>query len=92
MNPLENHCLMRFTVVVSQENLTSNADTLIHTALRLNFVSKKSLNVICFYIYCKVAPKLVVGVANEERISTDNISCPTFCTIDKHEFRGYTSL
>ena len=43
MNPLENHSLMRFLVVVSQENITSKAETWIDTADSLNFVSRKNL-------------------------------------------------
>ncbi len=39
MNPLEKKSLMRFTAVVSQENLTSKADKLIDTAASLNFAS-----------------------------------------------------
>ena len=57
MNPLENHFLMRFTVVVSQENITSKTDTLIDTAASINFVSKKFLTANGFYKYCKAAPK-----------------------------------
>ena len=49
MNPLQNHSLMRFTIVVSQEYLTSKVDTLIITTTYLNFVSKKCLNVDGFY-------------------------------------------
>ncbi len=44
MNPSDKISLMRFTAVVSQENLTSKADTLIDTASSLNFVSKRFLN------------------------------------------------
>ncbi len=41
MNPSEKNSLMRFAAVVSQENLTSKADTLIDTTASLNFVSKR---------------------------------------------------
>ena len=44
MNPSEKKSLMRFTAEMSQENLTSKADTLIDTAASLNFVSKRFLN------------------------------------------------
>ncbi len=44
MNPLEHSSLMRFTDVVSQENITSKAGTLIDMAASLNFASKKFLN------------------------------------------------
>jgi hypothetical protein len=49
MIPLENHSLMRFTAMVSQENITSKADTLIDTAASPNFVSKMFLNANGFY-------------------------------------------
>jgi hypothetical protein len=49
MNPSEKKSLMRFTGVVSQENLTSKADTLIDTAASLNFVSKRFLNANGFF-------------------------------------------
>ncbi len=88
MHPLENHSLMRFNDVVFQENLTSNVDTLIDTASRLNFVIKQFLSSNGFYKYCKAAPKLTVKVANEQRISTDKIFCPTVFTIDGHAFTG----
>ncbi len=41
MNPVEKVSLMRFTAVVSQENISSKADTLIDTEASLNFVSKR---------------------------------------------------
>ncbi len=73
MNPQENHFLMRFTNVASQENLTTKANTLIDTAAILNLLSKKFLNANGFYKYRKNTHKLVVRVANEHRISTDTI-------------------
>ena len=77
---------MRFTAVISQENVTSKADTLlIDTAASLNFVSKKFLNTNEFYKYCKAAPKIVVRVANEQRIVTSKIFCPSVFLIDEHE-------
>jgi hypothetical protein len=88
MNPPENHSLMRFTDVVSQDNITCKADTLINTAASLNFVSKMFLNANEFYKYCKAAPKIVVRVANEQRIVTDKIFCPTVFTIDGQELSG----
>ena len=86
MNPLENHCLMRFTTVVSQENITSKADTLIDTAASLHFMSQKFLNANGFYKYCKATPKIVVRVTNEQIIFSDKIFCPIVFTIDGHEF------
>jgi hypothetical protein len=88
MNPLENHSLVRFTVWMSQENITYKADTLIDTAASLNFVSKKFLDGDGFYKYCKASPKIFVRVANEQRIVTDNVFCPTVFTIDGQEFAG----
>ncbi len=88
MNLVEKISLMRFTAVVSQENISSKADTLIDTAASLNFVSKRFLNANGFYNYCKAAPKIAVRVANEQRISTDKIFCPTVFTIDGHNFSG----
>ena len=83
MNPVEKVSLMRFTAVVNiQENISSKADTLIDTAASLNFVSKRFLNTNGFYKYCKAAPKIAARVANEHRISTDKIFCPTVFTID----------
>jgi hypothetical protein len=43
-SPLENHSLVRFTIAVSQENITSKTDTLIDTATSLTFMSKNFLN------------------------------------------------
>jgi hypothetical protein len=63
INLLEDHSLMQFTVVVSQENLTSKANTLVDTRTSLNFASKQFLNANSFYKYYKVAPKLVVRVS-----------------------------
>ena len=73
MNPVEKVSLVRFTAVVSQESISSKADTLIDTAASLNFVSKRFLNANGFYKYCKAAPKIAVRAANEQRISTDNV-------------------
>ena len=86
MNPLENHSLMRFTVVVSQINTNFKADTLIDTAASLNFVSRKFLNANGFYKNCKATTKIAVRVANEQRIVTDKVFCPTVFTIDEQEF------
>ena len=49
MYPIDHYSLMQFIVVMSQDNLTSKADTLIDTATSLNFVSKKFLNSNGFY-------------------------------------------
>ncbi len=86
MNPLENHSLMRFIIVVSQEKLTFKANTLIDTTLSLNFVSTKFLNANNFYKYWKADPKLVVRVANTQRTSTDEILCRRVLTIDGQQF------
>jgi len=79
---------MRFTIVVPQENITSKADTLIDTATSLNFVSRKFLHANGFYKYCKASPKIVIRVANEQRIVTNKIFCPSVFTIDGQEFSG----
>jgi hypothetical protein len=60
MNPLENHSLNRFIVVVSHENIASKVGTFIYTATNLNFVSKKFLDANGFYKYCKASPKLML--------------------------------
>ncbi len=39
-------------------------------------------------IDCKAALKIAVRVANERRVSTDKIFCPTVFTIDGHDFSG----
>ncbi len=57
--------------MLSQENLTSKADTLIAAAASLNFASKIFLNDNGFYKYCKAVPKIAVRVGNELRNSTD---------------------
>ncbi len=88
MNPVEKVSLMRFTALVSLENISSKADTLIDTAASLNFVSKRFLNANVFYKYYKAAPKIAVRVANEQRISTDKIFYPTVFTIDGYDFSG----
>ena len=86
MNPYEAEALMIFTAVVSYNGLSSKADTLIDTATSLNFVSKDFVVTNGFYKYCKTVPKLSIRVASEQRISTTEVFCPTFFTIDGHEF------
>ncbi len=77
---------MRFTTMVSQENLTYKANTLIDTVASLKFVSKRVLNANGFYKYCNTAPELAIRVANEQLFSIVKICCRTFFTIDGHEF------
>jgi hypothetical protein len=88
MNPLENQALMRFTAMVSQENLSSKADILIDTAASLNFVSKRFLNANGFYKYCKTVPKLAVKVANEQCVMTDKIFCPLSFGIEGSDYQN----
>jgi hypothetical protein len=82
MNPLENHFRMRFTNVVSQENSTSKAYTLIDTVASLNFASKKFISADGFHKYCNYAPKLVGSVASQQHILTDKTLCPEVFTIN----------
>ena len=42
-----------------------------------------------FYKDCKIAPKLVVRVASEQRISTTKVLCPSAFSIDGHEFTDF---
>ena len=88
MNPYEDEALMRFTASVSQNGLSSYANTLIDTATSLNFVSKGCVVTNGFYKDCKtdVVPKLSIRVASEQRISATKVFCPTVFTIDVHEF------
>ena len=39
-----------------------------------------------FYKDCKIALKLALRVASEQRISTSKVFCPSVFTIDKHGF------
>ena len=86
MNPYEVEARMRFTAFVSYNCLSSKADTLIHKADSLNFVSKDFVVTNGFYKNCKTAPKLSIRVASEQRISTTKLFCPTVFTVDGHEF------
>ena len=61
---------------------------MINTAASLNFVSKKFLNANGIFKYCKEAFKIVVRVANEQRIVMDKVFFPTVFIIDGHEFTG----
>jgi hypothetical protein len=70
MDPYKAEALMRFTVSVSLNGLSTKIDNLIGTAASLNFVSKEFVMANGFYKYCKTAPKMVVRVASEQRIST----------------------
>ena len=84
--PYEVEALMRFTASLSCNELSSKADTLIDTAVSLNFVNKNCVMTNGFYKDCKTIPKLSILVASEQRISTTNMFCPTVFTINGHEF------
>jgi hypothetical protein len=86
VNPYEAEALMRFTATVSYNGLSSKANTLIDTAASLNFLSKDFVVTTGFYTDCKTVPKLSIQVASEQRIFTTKVFCPTFFTIDAHEF------
>jgi hypothetical protein len=60
VNPYEAEALMRFTVSVSCNGLSSKLDTLIDTAISLNFVSKDFVMTNGFYKDCKTVPKLSI--------------------------------
>jgi hypothetical protein len=77
MNPYEAEALMRFTVSVSCNELSSKADTLIDTAASFNFVCKDFFMTNDFYKDCKTVPKQSIRVASEQRISTTKVFCST---------------
>jgi len=87
MNPLENHSLMQIIVVVSQENLTSKANTLIDTAAILNFVSKHFLNVDSFYKLQICSKACCQSSQRVAHLDGHNLLSHIF-TIDGHEFAG----
>jgi len=86
MGPYEAKALMRFNATSVLNGLSAKAYTLIDTTTSLNFVSKEFVVANSFYKDCKTAPKLVIRVASEQRISTTKMFCPSVFTIDGHEF------
>jgi hypothetical protein len=86
MDPYELASLMRFNATLPLNGLSTKADTLIGTKASLNFVSKEYVMAYGFYTYFKTAPKVAIRVATEQRISTNNVFCPSVFTINGHEF------
>ena len=86
MDPYEAKALMRFNAIFVLNGLSAKAYTLIDTTTSLNFVSKEFVVANSFYKDCKTAPKLVIRVANEQRISTTKVFCSSVLTIDGYEF------
>jgi hypothetical protein len=65
---------------------SAKAYTLIDTITSLNFVSKEFVMGNGFYKDSKIASKLAIRVASEQRISTTKVIFPSVFTIDGHEF------
>ena len=86
MHPYEAKALMRFNATVVLNGLSAKADTLIDTTTSLNFVNQEFAMANVFYKDCKIAPKLAISVASEQRISTTKVFCRSVFTIDGHEF------
>ena len=83
LDPYKPGALMRFTASTFLNGL-DKAHTLVDTTTSLKFDSKAFVMANNFYKDCKTAPK--IRVANEQRISTTKVFCPSFSTIDGHEF------
>ncbi len=86
MDPYQAEALMRFSATLSYKELSSKTDTLIDTVASLEFFSKEFVMANGFYKDCKIAPKLSIRLAIEERISTAKVFCPKVFIIDGREF------
>ena len=79
---------MRVNVTISHEDLNVTADAIIDTAATLNFVSLSYLQLYGLTKQRKTVLKLVVRVANEQRISRDKVYCPSTFTVRSDSFIG----
>ncbi len=86
MDPYEAEALMRFKTIVFINGLSTKSGTLIETSTSLIFVGKEFVMTNGVYKKCKTTPNLAIIVANEQRISTNKVFCPSVFTIDGHEF------
>ena len=86
MDLYEAPALMRLNAIVSLNELSTKANTLIDTTTSLNFVSKDYFIANGFDKDCKTASKLAIRVASEQRVSTTKVLCPSVLTIDGHDF------
>ena len=89
MDPYKPKALMRVNVTVSHDNdMNATADAIIDTSATLNFVNLHYLQLYGLTKHCKAVPKVTVRVANEQRISTDKIYCPSLFTVGTESFTG----
>ena len=79
MNSYEAEALMRFTSIVSYNGLFLKVYTLIDTAASIDIVSKEFVMTNGLCTDYKIAPKLAIRVASEQRISTTKVFVLRFC-------------
>jgi hypothetical protein len=88
MDPNQPEPLIKLPIYIEQDSLQLHASVLIDSEATLNFVSQDFLTRnILLGIYIR-GPKIVVRIANEQRISTSKTFSSTHVSIGKKEFSG----
>ncbi len=85
MDPYEAKACMRFTTIVTLNNLSAKANTLIDITASHNFASKEFVMDNGLLKKCKTTPKLAIRLGRAQRISATKIFCPSVFTIDGHD-------
>ena len=88
MDPNQPEPLLKITIFIEQNSLQFYTNVLIDSTTTLNFVSQDFLTRNNLLGKCIRGPKIVVRIANEQRISTNKTFSPIHVSIGQIKFLG----
>jgi hypothetical protein len=88
MDPNQPEPLMKLPISIEQDSLQFHTNVLMDSASSLNFASQDFLTRNNFLGKCIRGPKIVVRIANEQRISTNKTFSPIRVSIGQKKFTG----
>ncbi len=88
MDPNQPGPLMKLSISIEQEYLQFHTNVLIDSTATLHFVSQDFLTRNNLLGKCIRGPKIVVRIANEQRISTNKTFSPIHVVIGQKKFPG----
>jgi hypothetical protein len=88
IDPNQREPLMKLPISIEQDSMQFHTSVLIDSATTLNFVSREFLTRNHLFGGCIRGPKIVVRIANEQRISTTKKFSPTIVSLDQKKFPG----
>ena len=88
IDPNQQEPLMKLSISIEHDSLQFNTSVLTDSATTLNFASEDFLTRNIFFGKCIRCPKIVVRIANEQRISTSKTFSPTNDSSSQKKFSG----